>query len=389
MARINAHINPDVLRWAREERGFALEEAAKKIRVSPEKLAASERGEDKLTFPQLRAAAIAYKRPTAAFYLNETPHRLQIPEFRRLPLHGDEPVSPELRLEIRKIHQKRKAAVELEEFGEDFHWDYVGSTELGDDPESLASKIRGMLRIPEDFPAGYRRYKAFNYWRSSIEDKGTLVFQMTGIPLEETRGLAIGKKPYPLIAVNRKDPPEARSFTLLHEFCHVLIADSTVCEIQYIPEDTLTKSWKIEKYCNHAAGAVLVPKYKLLGMDIVQEHGDTIEWTENELSDVTSHFRVSREVVLRRLLILGKTTGEFYRKKRNQWLQKRRNRTSSEGFGQPGYKRVLQTHGTVLPNLAISAMDSGAITAVDVAEILGMRLKHLADLRAALDKERT
>ncbi|MBD3404564.1 MAG: hypothetical protein GF411_00335 [Candidatus Lokiarchaeota archaeon] len=52
-----AHINSEMLEWARRERGYDIVTAAKKIGITPEKLKYCEEGEEQLTLHQLRNAA--------------------------------------------------------------------------------------------------------------------------------------------------------------------------------------------------------------------------------------------------------------------------------------------------------------------------------------------
>ncbi len=101
-----ALINPLMLTWARKERGYSIEEAAEKIKVTQEKLKLCEEGIDRLTFPKFRKAAWVYRRPTAIFFLKDTPPPMTIPEFRRKRGKENQPLSKELRLEIRKVYQK-------------------------------------------------------------------------------------------------------------------------------------------------------------------------------------------------------------------------------------------------------------------------------------------
>jgi hypothetical protein len=60
---VPALINPGMLVWARESARLTIEEAAHKIGIAADKLAACEGGEAQLTFPQLMKAAREYKRP--------------------------------------------------------------------------------------------------------------------------------------------------------------------------------------------------------------------------------------------------------------------------------------------------------------------------------------
>jgi transcriptional regulator with XRE-family HTH domain len=68
-----AYAKPDLLVWAREDAGYTVEVAAKRISVKAEKLRATEAGEDNLTVNQLRSLSNVYKRPLAFFYLPAPP----------------------------------------------------------------------------------------------------------------------------------------------------------------------------------------------------------------------------------------------------------------------------------------------------------------------------
>jgi transcriptional regulator with XRE-family HTH domain len=64
-----AIVRPELLTWARRNVALSLEEAAKKVRVRPERLSSWENGQARPTINQLRNLANAYKRPVAVFYL--------------------------------------------------------------------------------------------------------------------------------------------------------------------------------------------------------------------------------------------------------------------------------------------------------------------------------
>ena len=75
--RVRALVRSKILIWARKSSGFAVEEAAKKISVKPERLVSWESGEDQPTINQLRKIATVYKRPLSVFYLQERPKTFQ------------------------------------------------------------------------------------------------------------------------------------------------------------------------------------------------------------------------------------------------------------------------------------------------------------------------
>jgi Zn-dependent peptidase ImmA (M78 family) len=292
-------------------------------------------------------------------------------------------LSPELRLAIRGIYQKRASAIELSEFSPEFNWDYVGSVSLEDDPESVGQKIRDMFKISESFHVGVRDHHAFNTWRRAIEKTGTLIFLISGVDIDEMRGFSIAEKPFPIIAANRKDAIRPRCFTLLHEFSHILLGDSSVCEISHVHR---TEDKNHEKFCNHVAGAALVPANLLLSHSIVKSHSTSEVWSDRELQGLASRFKVSKDVVLRRLLTLEYTSSKFYGSKHKQWSS----RAPPEKTGSPREtmpEKVLRTDGITYTSMVLEAIHNDAISAADVSELLGINLKHLSALEDLVSKQ--
>ena len=104
-ARIPALVKPQLIRWARTSAGMDVAQAARKARISQEKLQAWETEKDRPTIIQLRKLGEIYKRPLAVFYLPEPPRDFQVEsirDFRRLPDSVAASFSAELRFEIRR-----------------------------------------------------------------------------------------------------------------------------------------------------------------------------------------------------------------------------------------------------------------------------------------------
>ena len=88
MSSTTAHIQPAVLRWARESAGYDLEQAAKKARLPQKKLAAAEEGLAELTLRQAEEAARAFRRPLATLFLSQPPTEEPV-EHRLLALRSE------------------------------------------------------------------------------------------------------------------------------------------------------------------------------------------------------------------------------------------------------------------------------------------------------------
>lgn len=380
--RVEALINPALLTWARERAGLSPEEAAKKAQVKPDQLLSWESGDKRPTINQLRKLGKAYKRPLAVFYLPESPRDFQpMRDYRRSPgvVAGTE--SPELRMEIRRAWDRRDIAIELYEQIEDKSPEFSITADHHDDPEELGLQIRQYLGMtPEvqfDLQDGY---EALNRWRSALEDLGVLVFQVNNVDPSEIRGFSISETPFPAIAVNARDTPLGRIFTMMHEFVHILLRNGGLCDLdeadQRPPEEL-----HIEIFCNKAAGAALVPEQYLVQEAMVKEKGDRARWTVGEIAELATKYRVSREVLLRRLLITGKTTPACYQEMREAFEREYRARKekSSGGFSPP-YRKAISRAGRLFVRLVLDNYYQEYITAGDLSDYLDIRLNHLGKI---------
>ncbi|MGH2703706.1 MAG: ImmA/IrrE family metallo-endopeptidase [Actinomycetota bacterium] len=383
--RVKAFANPRLLRWARESAGFDLDTAAKKVPVKPERLGTWEQGELHPTIHQLRKLARVYRRPMAAFYLAEPPPPLKTPkDFRRLPATGEGARSSHLLFEIRQATTRRRIALELlADEGEDPPT-LVLEARPNDAPGEVANAIREASGIKPDIQFKWDdHYEAFNAWRAAIERIGALVLQMTEVPTQEARGFSIAEFPLPIVVVNVKDPPQARIFSLFHELTHLVIRQGGLCDF----EDALANgsgSEMVERFCNSVSGSVVVPRSLLLAENVVQQHGSTPRWDESEIRTLSQRFRVSREVIVRRLLNQGMTSQDFYREKREQYQEQlRKSKAPAPGFAPP-HTMALASAGPTFTSLVLSTYGQGKITASDVSDYLGIRLKHLPKIEEQL-----
>lgn len=371
--RVEAIVEPELLVWARERSGYDVETAARKATLSAERLAAWEAGEARPSVKQLRKLAHVYGRRIALFYLSEPPADFPpIKDYRRAWGEEHQAPSPDLRREIELAHERRSVALELIE-DEGREPPVFGlRASIDQDPDEVASRVRQQLgiRLEDQYEWADAR-SAFNAWRFAIEALGALVLQMTEVATREARGFSIAETRLPVVVANNRDPFTARSFSLIHELVHVAIGQSGLCD--------LAGHRGVEPFCNHVAGAVLVPAEALLQEPIAQQHGPSPEWQDSELLRLAHAYRVSREVVLRRLLILGRTNETFYNQKRHELLEEYTRREAeprTTGPVPPSTKAVIRA-GHYFSQLVLSSYSHGLITGSDVADYLGVRLKHV------------
>jgi Zn-dependent peptidase ImmA (M78 family) len=382
-------LNPTMLRWAREQSRMDLDIAAKKVGQKPQRLQEWEHGERCPTLTQLRKLASTYKRSVGVFFLREIPIVPRRPtDYRRMELRSSGMLNPRVADGIRECEAKRDAALDIYAELETQPADWTLNLDTGLSPEAAAIQITNVLGITMDVRRSWHsEYEALNGWKSALEARGVLVFQLSGVDVREMRGCSISLRPLPIVVLNSSDTPLGRIFTLLHEITHIARGESTLCDL--VDEDHNTTSERVEQYCNHVAGAMLVPPDELARLDDVERANGSTEWSDERLSELRRFFWASRETVLRRLLIHGRTSLVFYRQKREQlerdFREMKATQTSTPII--PFYRKVILSNGRALTRLAVSAYNAQAITGTELSRILNTKLDHLPAIRNALQRE--
>lgn len=384
-AYIKALVKTELLVWARESAGLSAHETAKKMQVKPERLETWESGEVKPTVKQLRKLANLYKRPLAVFYLPKSPKALQaLHDFRCLPNKISKEESTPLRFQIRRARYLQQVALDLYNMLGELPPEFTKTVSSSDNPESIASNLRKILGIDYDKQITWNSdYEALNHWRTALENLGLLVFQATNISLDEMRGFSISKNLLPVIVLNIKDSPKARIFTMLHEFVHIMLRESGLCNLEESSK-RLTKENAIEVFCNRVAGATLIPMQRLQNEAIVTARGEKSEWEDWEIRNLALRYRASREVVLRRLLIANYITESFYRKKIMAFHKEYESiKKKVSGFVLP-HTIAISSAGKHFVRLVLNSYYQEKITSSDLSDYLDIRLKHVPTIESEI-----
>lgn len=376
-----ALVTPSVLVWARQETGLDLDLAAHKLGVKPERLAQWEAGEELPTIRQLLELGRVYRRNPAVFYLPAPPAEAPpVHDFRRVAGAEARALSPELRYEIRLAFTRRDILLDL--MGTNFPPARLPRVpDMEADPEGAAGAIRDHLGITIADQRGWRNPDvALRRWREALERIGILVFQTTRIDVDEMRGFSKWHERLPVVLINGADAPSGRCFSALHELCHLILRDGGLC----LPGEEAGVD-RHEVVCNRIAGATLVPAAVLIADQVVRANAGNQSWTDDQLRTLALTYSVSREMVLRRLLILGRTTERFYRQKRQQFLEEQRAREERErgGFAPP-HAVALNRIGRVYARAVLDGFYEGRVSPSDLARYLGLKLRHLPEFEAAV-----
>lgn len=379
---LNIAVNPQILVWAREEGGYDVERVAARLQVKEERVYAWERGERQPTIRQVEELARFLHRPLGVFFLSKTPQLAPLAaEYRRLPDVEPGQESPELRLAIRQMVARRETTLNL--MGE------LGAAitpfrlvaHLRENVADIGQRIREATGVSPEQQFGWRdQWEAWRRWREGMDNLGVLVFQFPKVALREVRGLSLLRTPLPVAAINSKEIPEARSFTLFHEVTHLMLAAAQE-ELSAAKEQRTGEAWlEMERFAERVAGHVLMPDPMLeTVLRALPKVPD--DWTLDEVRHLARQFRTTPLATATRLREFGAMSWDQYRSWRAQWdayvatLPVRKG-----GFASPTATSVSRA-GRPFVQLVLEAMDSNRITPVEASRYLGLKYRHFEALR--------
>jgi Zn-dependent peptidase ImmA (M78 family)/transcriptional regulator with XRE-family HTH domain len=385
MARsIPALVNRHLLRWARETAGFDLAAAAGKIHRSESEIQAWESGAGKPTVAQLKDVARVYKRPMAAFYLPETPaDSTSMRDLRRIPDEAQRAFSSDLRLLVRSARDRQRWLREiLSELGQP-PVQAVGSASRERSSEEVGRDARTLLGITLEVQRRWSDIRqALEGWVEAMEDSGVFVFQSTDVELTEMRGFALPDPLASAIMVNAKDAPAGRIFTALHEFVHILLGEEGVSNLE-LPDNPTEQADAIEVYCNAVAAEILVPA-RSLGEVIEHDPRAISSDLGQAIEDLSRRYKVSREVIARRLLRLGFIDSSQYAEKRMQYQQEfRQVQKPTQFWGPSPARKALRNNGHAFTRAMLTAYNRDLITPSELSRLLGAKLRWLPKIEEA------
>lgn len=381
-----AIVNHELLRWGRQMSGMPPHIAAQKIGVSDERLHAWESGDEQPTIRQLRNLARVYKQTFAAFFLSEAPTvpKLPLKDYRRLPGAVTHELSHEIIMDVRNTMDQRLTTLELLSLNELSVQPFEFKGDVTEGAHVIARRIRRDLGVSISDQLTLREPRlGFNFWRQRLEHAGVLVFQSSSIDVGDMRGYSIFEDVLPVIVVNRKDAESARIFTLIHELVHLYLRASGLCDLE-ARTDIPPEEQRLEQFCNEVAANALVPIEHFTSHSIVADN-DSNTWSDDQISALARDYCVSREMIARRLVEVGRATQVFYRDKREQYLDEYEAvKAKKKGGFVPPATDVISKGGRVLPDLIIRSLKSRRINSSQASELLGVKLKHIKKISASL-----
>ena len=376
---IPAIVTPEVLHWARSLDRISLDEIAQKLKVDVAKVEAWENGSEHPTLLQAKNLAKQYRVPFAYFYLPDTPQktkRLEQVDYRVFGNRGIRDMSREMRWFLRDIEDRRDTMIELYQEAEIEPSAFSLKIPIETAEEAFAAQIRTLLSLTDEVQIKLRKPEAvLSYCISMLEAQDFLIFQAAKIQPVEMRGLSVAYDTFPIIALNRKDEPSARLFTLLHELVHIMTRTSGICNDM---SQDKTQLGQMELYCNRIAGLALVPTANIKqneNITLIQQYG----FDDTYVNALARDFAVSREVILHRLWdinIIGQTTYFDTLNRYSEEYIAYKKRKKKDGFLPPALDKGTQV-GKLYTKAVISAYHAEKISPREASNyLMGLRVKH-------------
>lgn len=365
-------VNNDILVWARQELNITQEEVADRMGRNIEDIINWEEGKDYPTYAQLEKLAYTiYKRSLAVFFFPNIPN---IPKnngkFRTL----DNEIFNEIPTRIIELmNQARVMQLNLQELDSNSRI-RITELELDIHEQNFYEKLRDVLGVDLELQKKAKNMSdAFEMWRSAFYECGVYVFK-EAFKDNSFSGFCLYDIKYPVIYINNSMSYSRQIFTLFHELCHILIKTSGIDKANddYISRLELDNR-KLEMICNMFAGKFLVPTNDLLKLI------DNVEINEKNIEKLSKKYSVSRDVILRKLLDMGKISKEAYEKKHSDYQEEMYRKPINSGGG--NYYNTKKAYlGENYINDVCSNYYSGKIDLYETANYLNVRVEAIPQL---------
>lgn len=377
MERIQS-INPERIAWCCADYGITPELLALELGIAHASIERVMRGEDGITFSQLRKVAEFFGRGVL-FFMEEGPvdaTQVHTAQFRTLANQKPE-LSHGLKKLIERVEKQREVYLSLrEELDEAEQRQFTPPDLHGKNVKIAAALARDWL--------GLENTNSFETYRTAIEAKGILVFRSNGyngkwqIPKQNPIiGFTLYDPACPVIVIKKQSSEPQQVFTLMHELGHLLLHKSSTIDDE---QDFLSHQGN-EQDANAFAGHLLVPDRFLAAISDAGRPADVQQY-DVWLDRQKKAWGVSAEVILRRLLDAGRLTSNQYAAYR-QW---RSSLPIPQQDGQPArrrYREPKQMFGDTFVRTVLDALNARHITLAKASSYLdSLKIKDLHQLES-------
>ena len=209
-----------------------------------------------------------------------------------------------------------------------------------------------------------------NYLIEKAEENGIIVLRngVVGnnthrkLIVDEFRGFVLYDEIAPVIFINNNDAISAKIFTLIHEIVHILIGQSASFDLGNLQ----SANNEIEQFCDKCTAEFLVPAEDI-----------KISIPKTNLEELARHFKVSKIVILRRLLDTSLITQQEFIEKLKIYMKKKKN---TQGSGGDFYHTIPHRLSKRFLHILNSAVKNNTILFRDALRITNLSAKTYDNL---------
>ena len=355
---VKVDANPIMIKWARENAGFTLEELPDYLKDAEK----WETGQDKPTWTDLRNMAKKYKRPSFFYFLSEPPKEDDdLIEFRSDDRMED--YSPALRLELRKAKSRRDAYIKIHE---DMGMKIPNFSQYVSNEQNyikLGQYIRNLLNVSFETQKNWilnsngnrdSTHNSFlNHWKEILFDMGILVFETKDVLESEISGCSLYYDTCPIILFRK---------------------ESAICDVD--------KYNRKETFCNKVAAEILIPKETLKDLDLFTKDKHILK-----VANLSNFYGVSKQSIVYKLydsrLISNELKNEWINQHEQYNQQKRKKDLEKRKKSEPRIPittRKRKQDGTPFTKLVLDAYENNVITATQAMRYLDTSLDNINKL---------
>jgi Zn-dependent peptidase ImmA (M78 family) len=378
---------PKTLRAARERLRLSHEEVAEQADrlgdeysgITANALASWEAGRKEPELRHLEALSEIYVCPVGWFFLPEIPRETSGLDFRG--------VAPGAKVGAPGM-QTLSRFLELADWAEDvalrtgkLRSPAIGEASLSDNLEQVVARERKRLGFASEIRSEWESSEdAFGWWRRRIEGLGVYCFMMR-LTTSEVRGASYwGEHGAPFILVNSEDAESAtgRTFTLLHEYAHLILRESLVCDFRGSNEGV-----QVERFANRFAARMLLSRTELTErlheLDACHYRD---QWGDSFLDRIREPFFVSRDVIAIYLQELEYAPDDFYQGKRAAWAGRGGFGRAKNRVGRKQGEQRLRSVGNALAKVLTSKEAEEAVSPLELADRLDIKVERVPEVLA-------
>lgn len=230
----------------------------------------------------------------------------------------------------------------------------VSASELAAETRSqLGVSVQDQLDVKDE-------YAALRLWVAAIHGQGVYVAQRR---LKDATIRAFSKitNNQALIVVDTRDLPYARIFSALHEYCHITLRSTGICD--------LDDHSAVERYCNAVAAGVLLPDNLLAEAVTPGMFAGTQDEADEALRELSRRLQVSQAMLLIRLRDSGRLSQASFD---SMELRRAARRPGGKRSGGKYYPPAINRVGRLFAHRVVDAMTEGEIDRQDASVLLGV-----------------